>query len=390
MTSNGFFPDTPPDRIAIQEIADAYLALEVGKLCLDSQRETRRLIALFVKEMGGDRAVSSLRRIDVALWLHSHPEYKSVFMKKNVIARIGRVFSWAMEMELVQKNPFWRLRVDGVRHERRPMTDDEFRALLRRSRPHFRRFLLFLRLTGCRPGEARTLRWQHIDFTRGVAILPEHKTSKKIGKPRILPLVPCLLKMLAWMRVNGHRPWRGRYTTLPATAKLLRDILAQGPVHAREVARRLRPLGISYRMIGRAKKTIGATFRWLGQGKGGVYELPESTQKPAQGDPQEVVFLNCYGTPWDRHTVSRHLRRLCNRLGLPADLSLYTVRHAWATRAIVNGVDIKWVSQVLGHARTAITEAVYIHIGGLIDPLRQAAMDAMKKRHKGKEDSHGS
>jgi integrase len=37
--------------------------------------------------------------------------------------------------------------------------------------PYSRRFLLFLRLTGCRADESRRLRWKNLDMGRGVAVL---------------------------------------------------------------------------------------------------------------------------------------------------------------------------------------------------------------------------
>jgi len=82
------------------------------------------------------------------------------------------------------------------------MTDEEFRALLRSSAAYFRRFITFLKFTGCRPGEASALRWAHIDWERCIAVIPEHKTVKKSGKPRVLILVPPVMKdrqVFDWM-----------------------------------------------------------------------------------------------------------------------------------------------------------------------------------------------
>ena len=43
-------------------------------------------------------------------------------------------------------------------------------------------------LTGARRGEVTGLRWKHLDMKKGIAVLPEHKTKKKTGKPREIGL----------------------------------------------------------------------------------------------------------------------------------------------------------------------------------------------------------
>ncbi|MGZ7238642.1 tyrosine-type recombinase/integrase, partial [Streptococcus pyogenes] len=76
------------------------------------------------------------------------------------------------------------------------------------------------------------------------------------------------------------------------------------------------------------------------------------------------VFTHERGEPWTRYTLAKHFRRLCNRIGLPMSAQMYCLRHGWATKAIQRGVPIMLVSKCLGHARTAITEQVYVHLDG--------------------------
>ena len=54
------------------------------------------------------------------------------------------------------------------------------------------------------------------------------------------------------------------------------------------------------------------------------------------------------------------LERFCKREGI-AFKGLHSFRHAVATQAITNGVDIKTVSSVLGHSQTSITLNIYTH-----------------------------
>jgi integrase len=103
-------------------------------------------------------------------------------------------------MELIARNPFAKMRSRGRPQRRRPMTDDEFQTLLRGSDPTFRRFLIFLKFTGCRPGEAAIMHWLDVRFEEGTVVLQEHKTARKTGRPRIIPLVPTMIKLLLYMR----------------------------------------------------------------------------------------------------------------------------------------------------------------------------------------------
>ena len=56
--------------------------------------------------------------------------------------------------------------------------------MLRHSAPGFRRVLITLRLTGCRPGEIRALIWEWVEFERAPWVIPEHKTITRQREPR--------------------------------------------------------------------------------------------------------------------------------------------------------------------------------------------------------------
>jgi integrase len=143
-------------------------------------------------------ALSSTGR-NLQCWLNEHPEYRSEWYRRCVISSIKRAFNWALEMELIQRNPFAKMRSRGRPQRRRPMTDDEFQTLLRGSDPTFRRLLIFLKFTGCRPGEAASMRWPDVHCEEGAVVLKEHKTAGKTGRPRVIPLVRTVTKLLHWM-----------------------------------------------------------------------------------------------------------------------------------------------------------------------------------------------
>jgi len=85
----------------------------------------------------------------------------------------------------------------------------------------------------------------------------------------------------------------------------------------------------------------------------------------------EVVFVNHRGNPWNRYSLGLRIRRARTKAGVADDAKLYGVRHAFGTRAIVNGVDIKTLATLMGHETTTMTEH-YLHLAGQRDFLAAA------------------
>jgi integrase len=98
----------------------------------------------------------------------------------------------------------------------------------------------------------------------------------------------------------------------------------------------------------------------------------------SRNEPGELVFYNHRGTSWNRSSLSLRLQRGRKKAGIPADAKLYGLRHAFGTRAVVNGVDIKTLAELMGHTTTRITEH-YVHIAGNVSHL-QAALQKVNGR----------
>jgi integrase len=73
------------------------------------------------------------------------------------------------------------------RRERIP-TADEIATLLKGATPEFRLIYTGLLQCGARPGELCRTQISDVDWQKGRITLAEHKTARKTGKPRIIPI----------------------------------------------------------------------------------------------------------------------------------------------------------------------------------------------------------
>lgn len=137
------------------------------------------------------------------------------------------------------------MRCPRAKVRQRALTDAEFRALLRASDKDFKVLLFALSQTGCRPKEARTLRWSDVDQDRW--LLAEHKTAYKTGKARAIFLTRPMQKLMQVLRrkstsefvfLNARKkPWtvnamRLRITRIKKKTDLAKDVCSYLLRHA--------------------------------------------------------------------------------------------------------------------------------------------------------------
>jgi integrase len=67
---------------------------------------------------------------------------------------------------------------------------------------------------------------------------------------------------------------------------------------------------------------------------------------------RRLIFLNAL----------RAFKAAAKRAGLPTSVGLHTLRHTAASVMLENGVPLKIVSEILGHALVAITGDIYGHV----------------------------
>lgn len=151
--------------------------------------------------------VGEMRRIHLAKVEQALAPKCSPTTVRDTIACVQGVFEWAVRNDLLETNPLRGYVKPAARGRTRIITPDEFQAFLRASfrNAPFRRVLLSLRKTGCRPKELRSLTWDQVNLDDGLWVIPKHKTvtMQRVPRPRIIPLPPDIWKLCRWLKARA-------------------------------------------------------------------------------------------------------------------------------------------------------------------------------------------
>ena len=184
--------------VRFAELADEYLADSLG------QKEASNLRKPPVSSSCVHFGFSEQRFASVSCGSSISPRSSGNWAKASTARRRSRtrllksrrVLNWAVSQDLLDMNPLTGYEKPRPRRRTRIITPEEFQSLLRCADGNFRRVLISLRLTGCRPAEVRKLIWEWVDLDRALWIIPEHKTvtRQREPRPRIIPLPDPILE----------------------------------------------------------------------------------------------------------------------------------------------------------------------------------------------------
>lgn len=76
--------------------------------------------------------------------------------------------------------------------------------------------------------------------------------------------------------------------------------------------------------------------------------------------PSDLIFAAKDGKHFSYASARRMFERVCSRAGVSVR-GFHAFRHTFATNLFANGVDVKTVSEILGHSSVKITYDIYIH-----------------------------
>ena len=123
--------------------------------------------------------------------------------------------------------------------------------------------------------------------------------------------MPEFRDLLTCMRELGTRP-KKLFTARVEHVDFAGGVLMVGNKVARQTGERQRPVFLTTKALEILKRRAGE------RGSG-------------------PLFLNKRGGEWNRHVAQQYIRRLRDRLGMGKHVSLYSLRHLWASNAINHG-----------------------------------------------------
>jgi integrase len=105
-------------------------------------------------------------------------------------------------------------------------------------------------------------------------------------------------------------------------------------------------------------------------------QLEERMQKAGLWQEQGLVFPSGVGTSLWGGNLNRTFKSTLRRAGLPKSTRFHNLRHTCATLLLKQGVNPKFVQELLGHADISLTLNVYGHVLPDMGDAAAGAMDA--------------
>ncbi len=238
---------------------------------------------------------------------------------KNVHGVLHRALQQAVDIGYIKYNPSDACKLPrAVKKEIKPMDEIQIREFLNAIKGHrFETLYAVTLFTGMRQGEALGLKWDCIDFNKGIILIDKQLQRRKTkgGEYYFAPLKNDKSRTI---------------TPAPFVMAMLRQHSAQ-----------------------QAQQHLDVADIW---------------------ENSDLVFTDDKGHHLAIHTVYKEFKKIVSNLGYP-ELRFHDLRHSYAVASIRAGDDIKTVQGNLGHATAAFTLDVYGHV---TEQMKRASANRME------------
>lgn len=308
-----------------------------GKLSGTSATTIRKL------KTGGTVSFDSAQKIAQSLGYNASELFRAVECDAKLAPKtllqyhrlLSAILQIAVEWQVIPSNPCSHVRAPRVnRREAEYFEDAEALYILRKLQDEdaaHRAMIYILLYTGMRRGEMLGLSWNNIDF---------EKHTISIQKNSVY--------------ISG----KGIITDTPKT---------EGSVRTYNVS----------------KSVINALTE---------HKHAQNIQRLAVGADwvdSDRIFTQWNGKPMFPNSISSWFKAFLQRINIPGNRSLKSLRHTNASLLIASGIDIRTVAGRLGHTQTSTTSNIYAHMLKTSDELAADALENRLSGQPGEEKSGG-
>jgi integrase len=181
-------------NVTVRELATVFFAWCQQHKASTTVHWYKRHINSFIDHVGERLKVRDVKPYDVDRWLTSKYQSSGDNNKNGAVRAISRLFNWASKIGLIPKNPIPKIERPAYQPREVYITPENWQRLIDAVQPGpFLDLLRFMRATGCRPFEARTVEARHFD---GECIEFERSESKGKTHRRVIPLPQAALAIV--------------------------------------------------------------------------------------------------------------------------------------------------------------------------------------------------
>jgi integrase/recombinase XerD len=206
-----------PDKLdgsnpGVKPLLDAFLEFVQQKRAKGSYLFYRHFVRSFAKTIPDKIKVSQLTPEHVTEWagrLYTNPN-----TCRNAIRAIQRAFSWALKARKIQSSPLASVEKPAPVPKELYFTDEQYQQIVNSVDGGFKDLVVFMRLTGCRVQEVRTLTSSMLDHENRCFIIPKELAKGK-KEARTINMTEEAYTMVkdktGYIFVNTQgRPWTGK------------------------------------------------------------------------------------------------------------------------------------------------------------------------------------
>jgi integrase len=299
---------------SIEHLVEQFIARHCARhYRIGSARETERILRRHVLPAWRGFTTSEITRADVRALVE--PMESTPVQANHVYRKVRRLFSWAVEQELVAASPVAGMKVPFPETARDRVLSD-FELLLVWQAAEMLGgpgglLIKLLMLTGQRRSEVAGMTWDELDLEQGTWTLPGPRV--KNGKTHIVPLAAAVVELLAAAprlgayaaSLTGKRPITEFAAIKNAIDALLPPDTPRWVIHdlRRSFASGLARLGVGLPVIERALNHVSGSFR----GVVGIYQRHDYQHEIRAATETWASHILALGRP--QASVVRSLRR---------------------------------------------------------------------------------